>query len=394
MAKRVKSDDDKEGRGSRGEGSVFQRTDGRWVASIPLGDGKKKTEYYDDKRSAERARRRMLHELETGRLVTGKGPLLGEYLDYWLGIQRETLKASTYSMYYRFLMKRVTPALGQMKLQNLTGDMFQSLYVTWRKEEMAATTIRMIHTILKRAFDDAVRWKKISFNPVRDADPPRVPRRDMQVLDISQSQKLLEFAKGTKFDCLLHIALLGLRKGEILGLRWQDIDFERKELRISRALSYIHNPDTGHYGFVIDEPKTASSRRTLSLPKFIINSLHEHRMSQQEKQSRSPEWSDLNLVFCTGTGSYLNPQNIADDFDRLLSKAGLPDIRFHDLRHSAATIWIALGVNPKVIQELLGHSDISTTLRIYSHVLPPMQQQVVDQLDALFGEQQNEDKEI
>ncbi len=349
MSKRENNQNEKPARRVRGEGSVFQRADGRWVVSVPLGDGSKRIEYVDDKKQAERARRRILREIEEGRLITGRDQPLKDYLSYWLSVQKEALKKGTYSTYSRYLMKRVAPALGQVKLQNLTGTMFQSLYAKWRKEGMSANTIRLIHTIIKKALDDAVMWRKLALNPVRDAEPPRKEERDMQVLDVVQAQKLLEAAKGTRLDCLLHMALLGLRRGELLGLRWQDINFEKKELRIARSLSYVQDPETGLHEFVLDTPKTASSRRILTLPQFILASLYEHRAAQQEIRANVHKWQELDIVFCTRFGGYMNPNGMVDDFDKLLKKAGLPDIRFHDLRHSAATIWIALGVSPNVI---------------------------------------------
>jgi integrase len=390
MSKREHDQSEKQPRRVRGEGSVFQRADGRWVVSVPLGDGRKRIEYVDDKKQAERARRRILREIEEGRLVTGRDQHFNDYLSYWLGVQKETLKKGTYSTYSRYLMKRVAPALGQVKLQNLTGTMFQSLYAKWRKEGMSANTIRLIHTILKKALDDAVMWRKLAINPVRDAEPPRKEERDMQVLDVTQAQKLLEVAKGTRLDCLLHLALLGLRRGELLGLRWQDINFEKRELRISRSLSYVQDPETGLHEFVLDTPKTASSRRVLTLPQFILDSLYEHRAAQQEIQAHVHRWQNLDIVFCTRFGGYMIPNGMVNDFDKLLKKASLPDIRFHDLRHSAATIWIALGVSPNVIRELLGHRNIVTTLGIYGHVLPTMHQQAIDHLDELFSKKPDE----
>ncbi len=148
-------------------------------------------------------------------------------------------------MYHRYLTNRVISSLGHVKLQDLTGDMFQTLYARWLKEKMSPNTIRLIHTIIKKALDDALRLRKISLNPVRDAEPPRAREKEMQVLDIVQAKKLLEAAKDTRLDCLLHVALLGLRRGELLGLQWHDIDFERKELKVGRSLSYVNDPETG-----------------------------------------------------------------------------------------------------------------------------------------------------
>ncbi len=141
---------------------------------------------------------------------------------------------------------------------------------------------------------------------------------------------------------------------------------------------------------MLDTPKTSSSRRVLTLPQFILDSLQKHRAAQYDIHAQAHKWQELDAVFCTKFGGYINPNGMVDDFDKLLKKAGLPDIRFHDLRHSAATLWISLGVSPNVIQELLGHQNITTTLGIYGHVLPTMHQQAIDRLDELFNKKQDE----
>jgi integrase len=372
----------------RGEGSVFQRQDGRWVASIPLGNGKKKILYFETRKEAEQAKRRALNELEQRRLVTGPDQTFNDYLEYWLNIQQIALKEGTYSMYHRYLTRCIVPELGYVKLQKLTGDMFQSVYTKWLKEGMSPNTVRLIHSIVAKALGDAVKWKKLPFNPAKDATPPREEKRNMTVLDLEQAKALLEYARFTKFDCLLHVALLGLRRGELLGLKWQDIDFSKAELKIQRSLSYIHNPATGHYEFVEGKPKTATSCRVISLPQFVIDALLLHREGQLFRQSHSYQWQHKDLVFCTEHGGYINPGNLWVEFKELLKNAGLPQIRFHDLRHSAASIWLALGINPKIIQELLGHSNISITLDTYSHILPIMHKEVMNTLDASFKKTQ------
>lgn len=278
----------------------------------------------------------------------------------------------------------IIPELGHVKLQKLTSEMFQSLYAKWKKEGMSPHTIRLIHTIIGKALRDALKWKKLSFNPVKDAVPPRVEKREMTVLDLNQAKVLLEQAQGTRFECLLQVALLGLRRGELLGLKWQDLDFEKAELKVQRSLSYISNPDTGHYEFVEHEPKSATSRRVIHLPRFVIDALQKHHEMQLQQKADAPQWKNRDLVFCNRNGEYLKPPRVLDGFKQLLKQAELPEIRFHDLRHSAATIWLALGINPKVIQELLGHSNIRVTLDVYSHVLPTMHKEAMDSLDASF----------
>jgi integrase len=373
----------------KGEGSVYQRkSDGRWVASVPLGNGKKKIQYFDTRKEAEQAKRKALNELEHQTLVATRDQTLKDYLEYWLGIQQTVLKVGSYSTYHRFLTLFIIPALGHVKLQKLTSDMFQSLYIQWKKEGVAPNTIRFIHAVIGKALGDAVKSKKLSFNPAKDATPPREEKRGMTVLDLDQAKVLLAHAQDTKLECLLQVALLGLRRGELLGLRWQDINFERAELKVQRSLSYIANPDTGHYEYVEHEPKTSASRRVISLPRFIVEALLKHREAQLQKKASSSQWRENNLVFCNGKGEYMNPANLITEFKHLLKQAGLPEIRFHDLRHSAASIWLALGMNPKVIQELLGHSNIHITLDVYSHVLPTMHREAMNSLDASFRKEQ------
>lgn len=172
----------------------------------------------------------------------------------------------------------------------------------------------------------------------------------------------------------------GMRLGELLALRWQDIDFEHRSLHIRRSMGFISGQ-----GYVEFEPKTARSRRKILLPPFVCEVLRQHRTRQlEERLKMGTVWRERDLVFCNRYGDFLDPSHLRQRFDRLLKDAGLPDVRFHDLRHSAATILLSMGIHPKVVQEILGHSQISMTLDTYSHVLPSMQQEAMDKLDDLF----------
>src|SRR5260370_12228656 len=291
MSRQKKTDNDerKKPRKPRGEGSVFQReSDERWVASVPIGGGKKKQEYYDTKAQAERARRRMLHELEQGKLLTTSDQMLKGYLEYWLGIQRNSLKPTTYAVYRRYLMAYVVPVLGHVKLRKLSGDMFQSLYTSLLEDdELSPNTVRTIHSQIRNALNDALRWKKITFNPVNDADPPKYRERSMTILDIDQAKKLIASSRSPRMKCILHLALLGLRRGELLSLRWSNVDLERAELRVERSLTYISNPETGYCEYVETEPKTKAGRRVINLPRFVVDALREYRRYQLTRYARS-----------------------------------------------------------------------------------------------------------
>jgi hypothetical protein len=198
---------------------------------------------------------------------------------------------------------------------------------------------------------------------------------------------LLEAAREHRLETLLILVLAtGMRHGEMRGLRWQDVHFEEKWLSVRRTVGRIAG-----YGFVEREPKTAKGRRKIILPDFVIDQLKKHRMQQAEMKRRlGYRWKEKNLVFCNRYGGFIDNDLTMNAFRQLLEKAGLPlETRMHDLHHSAATIFLSMGVHPKIVQELLGHSQISMTLDTYSHVLPSMQQEAMDKWDTVFarGEQ-------
>ena len=203
--------------------------------------------------------------------------------------------------------------------------------------------------------------------------------------------------RGHKWEALFTLAMAtGMRRGELLGLKWQDINFEAGLLQVRRVLSRVptHMPEREHV-YVEAEPKTQKSRRSVMIAPFALEALKKHRVSQLEAKVKAGEfWQDYDYVFCTLAGTHLGPNHVVEEFKKLLTRAGLPDIRFHDLRHSAATLLLSLGIHPKVVQELLGHTQISMTMDVYSHVLPGMQQDAMRQLDAALIKQERLEKEV
>lgn len=385
MPRQKKGEQTKQPRRVRGEGTVVERGDGRFVARIPIGGGKRKEEYYDTKQEAERARRRMLNERDAGKLVTQRDQTFGEYLTYWLNAHRTTIRSTTYSMYYSYLNARVIPALGHVGLRKLTVEMFQTLYQEWEKEPLSPNTIRLIHGIINEALSDAVKWKKLVYNPVQDVKLPKATKADIYVLSEEEVERLLQCAKEMSLYPLFLMALfLGMRRGELLGLKWADIDFNEATLHIQRTLSYKKNPETGQCEFIVGPPKTASSKRVLHLPKDIVKVLADYREQQSKTQAAASHWEQRDLVFCTGHGSYLHPYRIGNVFDRLLQRAGLEHMKFHALRHNASLILRNLGIDPVVRKEMLGHSSLAMTDDIYGHSTPKMHKQAAEQMNQLF----------
>jgi integrase len=256
---------------------------------------------------------------------------------------------------------------------------------------LSAKTIRLVHGILYQSLEAAVRRRRIAYNVCRDVALPRVERQEMLTLSAEQAQWLLVTAKGHRLEALLTLALTtGMRRGELLALQWKDIDWKGGSLQVRRSM----NRYAGQ-GFKVSEPKTKQSRRKITLPVFVLEVLKEHRTRQlEERLQAGPAWEDHGLVFGNAYGNFLNPSHLGTDFHILLKKAKLPMIRFHDLRHTAASLLLKMNVSPKMVQEILGHSDIGMTLGIYSHVLPGMHEEAMDRMDQLFkGPKKPEDNE-
>lgn len=365
-----------------GEGSIYQRKDGRWVASITLEGRKRKTFYGKTRKEVQEKLRVALNDQKQGVLATGPQQTIKQYLEQWLEyVHRPAIRLNSYVKYRTALNKHILPALGHIQLQKLTPQQVQAFYAQKLKEGYATETIRGFHGLLHRALDNAVRWNLVARNICDAVSPPRMIKHEIQPLTKEQAQKLLETAEGHRLEGLLTLALAtGMRRGELLGLKWQDIDFDERSLQIRRTVTRIAG-----FGLVESEPKTSKSRRKVMLPQFVVDVLIQHRVHQGEDRLKAgAAWQENDIVFSNPRGGLIEPAHLLPRFQRLLREAGLPHIRFHDLRHSAATILLSMGAHPKVVQELLGHSQISMTMDTYSHVLPSMQREVMDRLNDMF----------
>jgi integrase len=378
-------------RRSHGEGSVFElkgRDRNRkkpWVAQITLENGRKKQTYHATQQEAIAARRKMLNELELGILATGPHQLLKDYLEYWLeDVHKPAIKLTSYLRYRVLLNKHLLPDLGHIQLTKLTVRHVQSFYAKKLEEGLSASTVRMLHAILHRALADAVRSTLVGRNVCDQVTLPRPRKPETRTLSVEQARQLVETVQGHRLEALFLMALTtGMRRGELLALRWQDIGFEHNSIYIHRTVSYY-----AKRGFLISEPKTAGSRRKLAIPPFLTDVLSRHQADQEKaRASARGSWKDNGLVFCNVHGGFIHPVTLVWTFHDLLQKAGLERIRFHDLRHSAATILLTMGVHPKVVQELLGHSTIRVTMDTYSHVLPSIQAEAIEKLGGLFQQQ-------
>src|SRR6266700_4981730 len=373
-------------RRAKGEGSIYQRKDGRYVAEMTLEDGKRKQFYGKTQKEALEKLRKAQREQEQGILATGPQQTIKQFLEYWLeDVHKLKVRPGTYEVYRTVLDNHLIPVLGHIKLQKLTTQQVQTLYAKKLKEGLSSQRVQTIRAVLHKALGHAKRIKLVDSNVCDDVEAlPRQAQQEMQPLTPEQAQVLLQKVREHRLEALLTLALTtGMRKGEILALRWQDIDLQKGDLQIRRTVNY-----RGRGRFIEGDPKTEKSKRKIVLPQFVVETFKRHRMTQLEMRLQAgAAWVDNDLVFSNKRGGFIVPMTLSNHFFQLLEEAGLPHIRFHDLRHSAATLLLSLGVPAKVVQEILGHSNFGTTMNNYSHVLPSMQQEAMDKMDSFFRQQ-------
>ncbi len=309
---------------------------------------------------------------------------MSDFLITWLSdTVKNSVRIRTHERYRELVTLHIILVLGTTKLQKLAPQQLQMFYNQKLEEGYAPQTVKHMHRVLHKALNDALCWDLVARNVCNSVKAPRVSKKEMQILSGDQAQQFLDAARGDPFEALYVLALTtGMRQGELLGLKWEDIDLAMGTLQVKRTIARLVGK-----GFTTSEPKTTKSRRRIQLTKMAIEALRQHRVRQREaKLAAGSAWNEQGWVFCNAIGGPVEVGNmIRRSFRPILVKAELPIIRFHDLRHSAASLLLALGVHAKIVQELLGHSQISLTLDTYSHVLPSLQEEAVNRLDALLS---------
>jgi integrase len=369
------------------EGSIYKRSDGRWAATIHLGywSGKRhrKTFYGDTRREVQEQLTKALRAQQQGETLASDRLTVGAYLDRWLQESaRPAIRSKTYHGYAQIVRLYLKPELGRIVLSKLEPHDVQAMLNRLFERGLSARTVSHVHARLRGALNQAVKWGMVPRNVAALVDPPRVPQSEVTPLDPQQARRLLEVLEGERLQALFAVPLAaGLRPGEALGLRWQDVNFEAGTINIFQEVQRLEGK------LRLQELKTRRSRRTISLPNSVLDLLRAHQARQQEARTLlGPEWKETGLVFTTWFGTALEPRNVVRSFKRILQKAGLPDIRFYDLRHTCASLLLAQCVHPRVVMEILGHSQISLTMNTYSHVIPQLQQEAASKLDALLRE--------
>jgi integrase len=373
-----------------GEGSIFERSDGRWCAQLDRGwEGGKRRRKYVYGATAQEVRDQLLQarsDRAAGLPVVVGRQTVAQFLQDWLeNSVKPSVRPLTHEQYRQHVKLYLAPLLGHHRLSKLAPQHVRAFLKRKLEDGLSPRTVQLSLVILRRSLGQAVKDGLTGRNVAKLVDGPRVRHFEGQTLSPEDARALLDAAKGERFEALYTAALaVGLRMGEALGLRWQDVNLDRRSLTVNRILERIGR---GHGSTLqLVEPKTSRSRRTVNLSEAAVRALRAHKVRQlEERLAAGLRWQDSGLVFPNSLGKPLDPHELHNGFKALLTKAGLPNIRFHDLRHSAASLMLAQGIPLRSIQDILGHSSIALTANLYAHVGEQLRREAADAMDAVLA---------
>jgi integrase len=370
-------------------GHIEQRSKnkGTWSIKIALGkdsSGKYKYKWYTvqgNKKDAERKLSELLYQLDTGSYIQPGKTTVAEYLDRWLTeYVQPNLSPRGYERYQYIALAYIKPAIGGLLLTQVKPEHIQRCYINWSQRGLSSGTIRYHHAVVHKALQTALKWGLVALNAADGVEIPKLKQIEMQTWNETELSQFLEAAKSSQYYELFYLALFtGMRRSELLALRWQDIDFILGQIYVNRGIHQLRN---GSYVFT--QPKSTRSRRTIALPPSAIMVLQEyHDKRQMDAAMLDLTLTDSALVFSTYDGKPLRPNTITRAWQTIAARAGVKAIRFHDARHTHATLMLKQGIHPKIVQERLGHASIQMTLDTYSHVAPGLQEAAAQCFDDL-----------
>lgn len=353
-------------------------------------DGKKDykvTPTYPTAKEADAEWAKIKVQLDQGTYVRAGKETVAEYEERWLKTKESQIEEGTYRQYSWLVKNHIIPRLGHLQLSKLRADHIQAMYSDLESEDaISPQSIGHLHRVLSQTLKNAVQWGLIAKNPAELAKPPKVGRHEFHVWTEAELETFLSVAKErTRYYMIFLLgAATGMRLGEILGLKWSDVDFETGIIQVRRSGSKRKSTTT----------KTAASRRPVVMPSYLVEELQSHHEQQQKEIAiQGTRWKKNDLVVPTSVGTQVLQGNIRGLLERLIKRAGVTECRFHDLRHLHATLLLTKGVHAKIVQERLGHSSIQVTLDRYSHVVPGLQEQAATEIDAILRGSKNTPKD-
>lgn len=374
-------------RRGKGEGGIRQRADGRWEATLELGwrDGKRRR-----KSLFGRTRAEVAQKLREAQVKTERGLPLGDarmtvetLLDRWMDLQRQTDKAANTLAQYEWAIEgHLKPMLGSKRLIHLTAEDVEDMLSDRAAAGAARNSLVRMRSVLAMALTHAVRRDLVARNVADLAHVPSAPKRDSRSLTVDQAKAFLEAAAGDRLNAAyVTMLMVGLRPSEALGLRWSDVDLKTGTVHVRQALKRGHRSR-----LELGELKTKGSRRSLAAPGPVVEALKAHRRAQlEERMLAGPAWVDLDLVFTTQIGTWIEPRNFRRSFDKVTEKAGLGKWHPHELRHSTVSILSAAGVREEDVADVVGHVTTRMTHQVYRHQITPTIDAGREAMDRLFG---------
>ena len=369
----------------QGEGSIYKRKDGLWAGAVNLGyqGGKLKRKVYYGKTRDEVKDKLIaaLRDQQQGIPIVTERQSLQQFLERWLiDCVKPSVRPKTFASYSQLVRLHIAPELGRLYLSKLTPQEIQKFMNERLRKGLSPRTVQYLRAVLRKALNQALKWGLVTRNVATLVDSPRVERAEIKPLFPQEAQRFLQAIQGDRLEALFSTALaMGLRQGEALGLRWHDIDWDSRLIRVRYSLQRINGK------LELSELKTKSSRRDLPLIETVFAALRAHRNRQlQEKMLAGPHWQETGFVFTTTIGTPLDARNVVRKYHALLKKAELSHNRFHDLRHSCASLLLAQGVPLKTVSDILGHSQISITADFYAHIAPEMRREALGVMDSIL----------
>ncbi|MGG3758296.1 site-specific integrase [Bacillus anthracis] len=343
---------------------------------------------FKTKQEAQKAMLDLEQSLTMGTYIQPNKILYKEYLlERFLEDKMTKVKKQTLNTYRWIVEKHIIPTIGDIELTQLNPIVIQGLYNKLTKEKVLSDeNIQKVHTLINDSLKKAERWGLIGRNPAALVDRPKAVKKEITVWNVEEVRQFLKYAKkgGRYYIAFLLALTTGMRQGEILGLRWKDVDFENGCVRITQTLSSDGKD-------LLPYTKTKSGSRTIDLPEETVTALKMHWLFIREEREKNHFYKNLDLVVCTEFGTPTHKSNIRRVFKSIIEKADIPKIRFHDMRHTHATLLLLQGVNPKIVSERLGHADVRITLDTYSHLLPSMQRDTAIKFGKMLFDEGNKD---
>jgi len=363
----------------RNEGSLYQRPNGSWRAQISI-NGKREGKTFPTKRESLAWLRKIQIQVGFGHDIEGSKITLKEYLTQWIDTSNVHLRDKTLRQYKGVIKNHIIPYLGSVQLKELNLARIERHYAELRNNGLSSRSTKLVHSVLHKALKKAVRYNLIIANPATGASLPRYRPPEMKVLDANQVSQFLIAAQGSYYEALYHLAVhTGMRQGEMFGLKWDDLRWQSGVLLVQRQ---VQREPGQQWKYL--EPKTRAGNRTIALGEGVLQILRLHQQNQIIlKAVAGQEWKENGLVFPNRRGKPGDQSNLRKDFKAVLKQAGLPVIRFHDLRHTAASLMLNNGIPSIVVSKRLGHAKPSTTMDIYGHLYHEMQEEAARVMDEL-----------